>query len=285
MTKLYPGLYTALESINQRPQPFAEYTSSVLWDDDHISQQMLAFHLDPDSEPASRPHGFIERSADWIINHFELERGRRVLDFGCGPGLYAERFAAAGASVTGVDISRRSIAYSCGQAAAKGLAINYIQADYCEGPDLPKADLITLIYCDFCALSPVRRQALLRYFSGLLTEGGAILLDVFSRSAMAQREESVSYGHRLMHGFWAPGDYWGFMNTMKFEDEAVVLDKYTIVEPERSWTVYNWLQYFSRDDLARECAASGLRVVEWFGDVAGTPVTETDELMAAVIRL
>jgi len=284
MTKQNPGLYQALESINQRPRPFAEYTSSVLWDDDHISQQMLAFHLDPDSEPASRPHGFIERSADWIISHFGLEPGRRVIDFGCGPGLYTERFAASGAAVTGVDISRRSINHAGGQAAAQGLDIDYIQADYCEGPALPKADLITLIYCDFCALSPARRQALLQYFSSLLNEGGSILLDVFSRSAMAPREESVSYGHRLMHGFWAPGDYWGFLNTMKYEDEAVVLDKYTIVEPGRTWTVFNWLQYFSQDDLARECAASGLKVTEWFGDVVGTPATETDELIAAVIR-
>ena len=37
---------------------------SMLWDDDHISERMLGFHLDPTAEPASRPHAFIERSAE-----------------------------------------------------------------------------------------------------------------------------------------------------------------------------------------------------------------------------
>ncbi len=44
-----------------------------------------------------------------MIDTFDLGPGRRVLDLGCGPGLYARRLEAAGADVTGVDLSRVSI--------------------------------------------------------------------------------------------------------------------------------------------------------------------------------
>lgn len=57
---------------------------------------------------------------------------KRLTDFGCGPGLYANRMAEAGASVTGIDISPVSIAHAKGQAKLKGQDIEYIEANYLE---------------------------------------------------------------------------------------------------------------------------------------------------------
>jgi len=51
--------------------------------------------------------------------------GRRVLDIGCGGGLLAESFAKAGAVVTGIDLSERSIAAAKRHAEAGGLQIDY----------------------------------------------------------------------------------------------------------------------------------------------------------------
>ena len=75
----------------------------------------------------------------------------------------------------------------------------------------------------------------------------------------------------LMDGFWSPDDYYGFMNTFVYEDEKVVLDKYTIIEASRKWEVYNWLQYFSRKSISEEFENSGFRVETYYSDVAGTP--------------
>ena len=113
---LTEGFYETLTGIHRRPEPFETYTAEVLWNDEHISRNMLRFHLDGETELASRPHAFIDRAADWIADRFSLAEGRRVADFGCGPGLYATRFAAMGAAVTGIDISRRSIAHAAGEA-------------------------------------------------------------------------------------------------------------------------------------------------------------------------
>lgn len=282
MTQRSLGLAEALAGIHRRPEPFATYTADVLWNDDHISRNMLAHHLAPDTEPASRPHGFVERSAEWITGRFALGPGRRVADFGCGPGLYTTRFAATGAEVTGIDVSRRSIDYARNTAGEQGQRIDYVQTNYLDCRLEPGYDLITLIYCDLCALSPDQRRILLTGFAGLLADGGSLLLDVFSRRAYRERQEASSHGYRLMDGFWSAGDYWGFLSTFKYDEPRVVLDRYTIVEPHRTWCVDNWLQYFTREELAAEFAACGLKIIEWYGDVAGAPRGEEDLTMAVV---
>lgn len=61
------------------------------------------------------------------------------------------------------------------------------------------------------------------------------------------------------------------MNTFKYEQERVVLDKYTIVEQSRTWEVFNWLQYFSLESLQHEFKESGFEITEQYSDVAGKP--------------
>jgi hypothetical protein len=102
-----------------------------------------------------------------------------------------------------------------------------------------------------------------------LKPGGHILLDIYSMVGFAQREEVASYEQNQLHGFWSPNHYYGFSNTFKYEDEKVVLDKYTIVEPDRIRTIYNWLQYFNPEVLKAEFLENGLKVTEIYSDVAG----------------
>ena len=269
-------LYAFLAEIHRCPAPFEVMTVRDLWDDEHISEQMLRFHLDPESAPASRPHSFIDRSAAWIAERFRLSEGPRVGDFGCGPGLYATRFAEAGAKVAGIDFSRRSIAHAESVARERGLDIEYVLADYLTYRSDRPFDLITLIYCDLCPLGPEDRHRLLTCLRDQLAEGGSILLDVSSMSAFEAREETSQHEYRLMDGFWAPGDYFGFLRTFKYEEAAVILDRYTIVEPDRVRRIFNWLQYFSPESLGEELKRAGLRIRDRYSDVAGAPCAEGD---------
>ncbi|MCP3998507.1 MAG: class I SAM-dependent methyltransferase, partial [bacterium] len=92
----------------------------------------------------------------------------------------------------------------------------------------------------------------------------------------------VSYEQNLLNGFWSPEKYYGFLNTFKYGDAGVVLDKYTIVEARRTWTVYNWLQYFSPESLRSEFEKVGFTRHELYGNVAGAPFTEPADEFAIV---
>lgn len=277
-------MFNELKKINEWPEPFEFITTEVLWNDPHISKQMLETHLNEDVDLASRRMTFIEKSVAWIVSRFSVGAGTRICDFGCGPGLYTIRLAETGAKVTGLDFSERSIGYARNAAQEKGLAIDYVLTNYLAYETTEKFDLITMIYCDFCALSLEQRNLLLTKFHGMLKDDGAILFDVCSELAFEKRNASASYAYQLHGGFYSAEDYFGFMNTFKYADEKIVLDKYTIVEESRTWQMYNWLQYFTPETLTTEIEACGLRVVELLGDVAGTPFDPAADEFAVVLQ-
>jgi len=277
-------MFEQLEKINIPPEPFQFYTAADLWKDEYISGQMLKLHLDEKGDMASRNIAFIDRSVDWIAAYFDVGAGKKIADFGCGPGLYATRLARRQASVTGIDFSKRSIEYAQETAARKGLPIHYVKQNYLNFETDDRFHLILMIMCDFCALSPEQRRNILEKFYRLLEPTGFILLDVYSLKAFAEREEKALYEMNLLNGFWSLQKYYGFLNTFKYKEQKVVLDKYTIIEAERTRTIYNWLQYFSPEDLEKEFRESGLVIEGFYSDVAGTLFSKDGREFAVVAK-
>ena len=277
-------MFRALEQIGQRPKPFEFYTAADLWTDEHTSMQMLACHLNAEIDVSSRKGEFIDRSVEWIASYFDVGSGSRVADFGCGPGLYTTRIAKRNASVTGIDFSQRSIEYARRIATKEDLSIQYVNQNYLDFDTKDRFDLILMIMCDFCALSPTQRQQMLAKFRELLLPDGAILLDVYSLAAFEQREEAASYGPNLLDGFWSAKTYYGFLNTFKYEEEKVVLDQYTIVEANKTRTVYNWLQHFTLGSLQAELSVAGFSIESNYADVSGTPFDVATSEFAVVGR-
>jgi 2-polyprenyl-3-methyl-5-hydroxy-6-metoxy-1,4-benzoquinol methylase len=277
-------MFTELEQINKRPEAFEFYTANDLWADEHTSKQMLVYHLNEDIDISSRNAKFIDRSVEWISSYFEINSGTKIIDFGCGPGLYTTRLAHKQADLTGIDFSTRSIQYAVDVAAKQELNIQYINQNYLEFDTDIRFDLVLMIMCDFCALSPSQRKIMLSKFYTLLNPGGAILLDVYSLKAFEQREETAMYEVNLLDGFWSPNKYYGFLNTFKYEREKVILDKYTIVEAHRTRNIYNWLQYFSPEELENEFTACKLKVEDFYTDVTGSPFNLESNEFAVVAR-
>ena len=275
-------MFEELERINAQPEPFEFYTASDLWTDEHTSAQMLSFHLNEAIDVSSRNAEFISRSVEWIASRFNISKDTKIADFGCGPGLYATQLAKRRANVTGIDFSGRSIAYAKAVAAREQLNICYVEQNYLDFETPDRFDLVLMIMCDFCALSPTQRKVILNQFHGILKPGGSVLLDVYSLAAFDQREEVVTYEVNLLNGFWSPNKYYGFLNSFKYNEEKVALDKYTIVESDRTRTVYNWLQYFAPEDLEKEFWDAGFSVEGLFSDVTGTPYDRNSSEFAVI---
>lgn len=268
-------MFQELKEINLRPEPFQFYTAGELWTDEHTSKQMLGYHLNESVDMSSRKRNFIDSSVKWIVSRFGVDESSEIADFGCGPGLYTERLAELGAKVTGIDFSENSVSYAKRAASRKGLEISYVLMNYLDFETTDMFDLIIMIMCDFCALSPDQRKAMLSKFRSLLKPKGSLLLDVYSLNSFNRREESAAYEFNQLNGFWSSGDYYCFVNTFKYDDEYVILDKYTVIEEKRKRTVYNWLQHFSEDSLRKEFEANGFKVEELYSDVPASLLLRT----------
>jgi SAM-dependent methyltransferase len=278
------SVFDKLEEINSRPAPFQFYTADELWTDEYTSMKMLEYHMNENIDLSSRNKDFIDRSVKWIISHFGIDTNTSIADFGCGPGLYTTPFAENNADVTGIDFSARSIQYARKIADQKGLDINYYQHNYLEFETEKQFDLITMIFCDFCALSPLQRKILLAKFHTLLKTGGSVLLDVHSLNTFNSKDEIATYERNQLDNFWSPENYYGFLNVFKYDKEKVTLDKYTIIEEARTRIIYNWLQYFSQDSLREEFEENGFEAEEFYSDVAGSSFSPESPDIAIIAR-
>lgn len=256
--------------LNQVKSPsLYEKSAHPFWNDAHISKGMLEAHLNPNWDAASRKASFIKDSADWIATILPPTEYPKLLDLGCGPGLYAERFCLAGYTVTGVDLSERSIAYAKQTAEQSGLPICYYNTDYLT-LDLPSQfDLATLIYCDYGALSAEDRADLLRRAYRHLRPGGRLLLDVSSVYAFQQFEESQNWSVCENGGYWSEKPYLSLERKRRF-CENVTLHEAHIMTGEHTKTYYIWHTYFTPESIRSEVQSAGFTLTGYWGDVAGT---------------
>ena len=150
--------FSKLGALSKKP-PLYEKGDSVMWTDEYISEQLLEMHLNPEIDLASRTKQSIENTIEFIVK-FCNKSDLKILDLGCGPGLYAERLAGLGHKVTGVDFSESSIKHALNQAKIKRLSIDYICKDYLTIDYKNEFDIILLIYTDFGVLIPADRERL-----------------------------------------------------------------------------------------------------------------------------
>jgi SAM-dependent methyltransferase len=276
-----PALYRSLSALAQKPEPFSASTVKELWTKPHLARRMLEYHLSQQTEHASRPLEGIDRIVSWLDGQLDLP-GKRIVDLGCGPGLYAQRIARLGGRVTGIDFSSHSLDYARSQSPA---GIDYIEADYLEDPLPDGFDVAMLIYFDYCALAPEQRILLLKRIRRMLRPGGHLVMDLAGMGAFDEVSESLEIHDRLMDGFFAPGDYVGIHKVDVYEDECISLDRFLVIEPDDAWLIYNWVQYFTPDSIGAELGDNRFAVKAMIGGLDGTPLESDSKILGVIAEM
>lgn len=254
----------------QSKPPLFSPGEKLFWTDPHIAQQMLKYHLDPNTEAASRQPEVIQRSVEWIINTLGLQPGDCLIDLGCGPGLYAARLAKAGLHITGVDFSQNSIDYGKKVAQEQGLEISYRCQDYLLLADEAQYDAALLIYGDFCPLSPNQRARLLANIHRALKPGGHFVFDV-STPALRRRYGLKNSWYAAPSGFWKPNPHLVLEQGFAYDGD-VYLDQYIVIEENAKISVYrNWFQDYTPETIQSELENNRFTVQSIWSDLTGTP--------------
>jgi SAM-dependent methyltransferase len=264
-----------------RPAPF-EKAGQPIWRDEHVAQQLLAAHLDPHTDVASRRPETIDRSVAWIIGEIRLYPGMTILDLGCGPGLYCQRLAKAGLSVTGVDFNETSLSYAKKQAEAENLPIDYRLQNYLELGEEDRFDAALLIYGDYCALSPAERKQLLKVVWRALAGGGRFVLDVTTRECRMKHGLKEGW-YAAEGGFWSEKRHIVLEQGFDYPEELIYVDQYIVIDEEDKIRVFrNWFQDFTVDAIRKELEAGGFHVRGFYADLLGHPFVEDSEWIGIV---
>jgi SAM-dependent methyltransferase len=244
-----------IKKLSTKPQLY-EKGSSVMWTDPHISKQLLELHINPENDVASRSQVKIERITNWILERTGNPK-MKILDLGCGPGLYAELFAQKGHSVVGVDFSENSIQYASRQAKEKKLNIEYLKKNYLDLDFDSQFDLVILIYLDFCALLPKERQKVLENIHRALKKGGLFICDVVNERNIDKKIISQSWEVQES-GFWKHSPYIALTNGYHYPEAKVLANHHIVIgENDTVDTYIFWSHYYEKGDLVQILESTG----------------------------
>ena len=260
-----------IDFLKNQPMLYAE-SDDAFWDDEHISKHMLAAHIDPDCDNASRKQDGIINSVNWIAELCGGAEKKKLLDLGCGPGIYAELLTEKGFQVTGIDFSKRSINYAIDSSEKKNLNITYHYQNYLNINYKEEFDVVILIYCDLGVLSPENRSILLRKIYQALKPGGILILDVFNEPYINSFEEVQSASYQP-GGFWSPLPYAVIQRNQYYKESRNTLEQYLVITEENCKCYNIWNQIYTKNSLDKEVTEAGFKSVCFFDDVQGNAYT------------
>jgi 2-polyprenyl-3-methyl-5-hydroxy-6-metoxy-1,4-benzoquinol methylase len=254
-----------IKKISNKPQLY-EKGSSVMWTDPYISKQLLELHINPENDVASRGQVKIERVTNWILERTDTPQ-MKILDLGCGPGLYAERLAQKGHSIIGVDYSENSIQYATRQAKEKELNIEYLKKNYLDLDFDSQFDLVILIYLDFCALIPKERDKVLENIYRALKNDGLFICDVVNERNIDKKTISQSWEIQES-GFWKNTPYIALTNGYHYPEEKVLANHHIVIgEPDTVDTYIFWSHYYEKGYLVKILESKGFTDIKDYENV------------------
>lgn len=271
-----------LEQLNKRPDLYQQSKANI-WSDPHISKGMLKAHFNKDLESATRKLDFVKKSVIWITNTFPPQQYPKLIDLGCGPGIYTELFHHHGYQVTGIDLSERSICYAKTSALKNNFNINYLLGDYTSFDLNEHYDLITLIYCDFGVFSTKSREKLLNKVYNMLNPNGALIFDVFTplkyQGMIETKTWEISNG-----GFWYNDKHLILNAFYRYDDSNTYLNQHAVIAQNKV-TYYNiWEHTFTLSELKSDLTQAGFKNISFFKNVIGEPYQRPSQTICVVVK-
>ncbi|WP_347253634.1 class I SAM-dependent methyltransferase [Leminorella grimontii] len=153
-------------------------SGKIPWNEPEFSARMLNNHLSQEHDWASRRGELIERHVEWIAQR--LAKKARILDLGCGPGLYLQMLARKGYQCSGVDFSPAAIDYAQKRAKEETLAIDYCCEDVRTFSPVGNYDFIMMTFGELNVFSRDDATRLVNGAASWLAPNGQMLIEVHS---------------------------------------------------------------------------------------------------------
>jgi SAM-dependent methyltransferase len=258
----------------------------IPWDEPGFSQRMLKEHLSQEHDAASRRFEKIDAHVDWI--HCELLSGHssRILDLGCGPGLYASRLAGLGHECVGIDFSPASIAYAVETANREGLQCTYLHQDIRIAEYGSGFDLAMLIFGEFNAFRPADAESILRKAFEALRDGGTLLLEVHTFDCLKALGEQEPSWYASASGLFSEHPHLHLEEHFWDATACVATTRHFVVDAGTCEVsqYFNNLQAYSDELYCEMVEACGFTKVRFLPALTGKPDQSQSHLFAITAR-
>jgi SAM-dependent methyltransferase len=274
-----------IDFVNRSPAPGPWIEGdNIPWNEPAFSERMLREHLI--QHTASRNPEKIDQQVAWIQQTLLSGGPAHILDLGCGPGLYAMRFARLGHTCRGIDFSPASIRYATEQAAQEKLACEFILQDVRRAEYGTGYGLAMFIYGEFNVFKPADAMSILRKMYDALLPGGALLLEPSPYDAIEEIGHGRATWSSQQHGLFSDQPYvYLIENSWDAASKAastrhVVLDAAT-AQVDCYTASY---QAYTEDELRALLQACGFSQVCFYPSLTGQVDPSQSGLMAVTAR-
>ena len=191
----------------EHPPRLRDTDRQLPWQDPEFSRRMLDVHLDPTTHMASRAPDVIKQHVAWLREQLEVSAeikppagGFRLLDVGCGPGLYCHEQARLGMPSTGFDFAPAPLAWAAKTAADQKLDCNFLTADLTKLPDdfasrVGSQEAITFWFGEFHSFGADQVADFLPRLAECLVPGGLFVLEYQPWELFVQEDYNDWSGH------------------------------------------------------------------------------------------
>lgn len=121
-----------------------------------------------------------------LVQALALDRPMRILDLACGFGRHANRLAALGHDMTGIDLIPGFLDIARRDAAERGVQVDYRQGDMRDLDFDAQFDRVMLLFTAFGYFDDAGNLQVLEHIACALKPGGLLALDVPNRDITAK---------------------------------------------------------------------------------------------------
>jgi SAM-dependent methyltransferase len=267
------------------PEPWSE-GEKIPWNEPGFSQRMLGEHLSQKHDWASRRAITIQKHVDWIHREVLNSRPARILDLGCGPGLYTSRLGELGHACSGVDFSPASIAYARKCAKKAHLPCSYDLSDIREAELGSGYALAMFIFGEFNVFTPQDASLILDKMVAALQPGGSLLLEVHTFEVIHQIGLEPAAWYSAESGLFSDRPHLCLQENFWDEARCVATQRYIIVDAQTSRvTRYAAsMRAYTQDQYLDMLKELGFHDIVFYPSLAGAADPAQSSLFAILAR-
>jgi SAM-dependent methyltransferase len=274
----------SISNLHTRPipaQPWAE-GEKIPWNDPAFSARMLREHLTQKHDAASRRAKIIKKHIKWIHNFVLAKNPSRILDLGCGPGLYCAELATLGHTCHGIDFSPASIDYAVKNAPEN---CTYTLGDL-RTVEFPHGfDYAQLIFGEFNVFSRPHAREILQKAQAALAPGGQILLELQTFDAVEQMGNQPSSWYTSGGGLFSPNPHLCLMEAFWDEEQSATTERYIIFEDDQPILRYaSTTLAYTEEDIAAMLTECGFGEINFHQSLTGETFESPEDFLVITAR-
>jgi SAM-dependent methyltransferase len=212
-----------------------------------------------------------------ILRSLDLPPQATVLDLGCGPGAHAIAMGARGYRVTGVDRSRRLLERARSEARARGIGVEWVEADMRHFRRASAFDLVCSLYTSFGYFDDRGNRTVLENILASLRPGGIAFLDLIGRETIAREWQECR---------WLDVEGVLYLERRHIADDwSALMSEWVVVRDGQREDFRVRQRLYSGTELRDLLWTVGFAKVALFGALDGTrPYDESAKRLVAVAR-